>query len=99
MRRDEAIARLKSAEPEIRAFGVRNLYLFGSVARDEARADSDIDVFVDGACEDFYKLEKYMGVYHCLTNVFPNKEIGYTTREGLSKYIREDVERVAILVF
>jgi predicted nucleotidyltransferase len=35
MRRAEIITRLKHAEPAIRAHGVRALYLYGSLARDE----------------------------------------------------------------
>jgi hypothetical protein len=49
MRRDEVIAKLKETEPALKAFGVAALYLFGSHARDEARSDSDVDVFVDPA--------------------------------------------------
>ena len=44
--RDEAIRRLQNAEPEIRLLGVERLALFGSVLRNEARADSDVDVLV-----------------------------------------------------
>lgn len=50
--RVEAIRRLQDAEPEIRELGVQRLALFGSVLRDEARPDSDVDVlvgFVPGA--------------------------------------------------
>lgn len=50
--RDEAIRRLREAEPEIRALGVERLALFGSVLRGEARPDSDVDIlvrFVEGA--------------------------------------------------
>jgi uncharacterized protein len=43
--RKEAIARLKRHEAELKALGVDHLYLFGSTARDEAGADSDIDLF------------------------------------------------------
>lgn len=46
MIRDEAVGRLQSAESEIRMLGVERLALFGSVVRDEARADSDVDVLV-----------------------------------------------------
>jgi predicted nucleotidyltransferase len=49
MNRNEVIAKLKAAEPQLRAHGVAALYLFGSYARDEARQDSDVDVFVDPA--------------------------------------------------
>lgn len=38
--------RLVASEPEIRALGVERLALFGSVARDEARSDSDVDLLV-----------------------------------------------------
>jgi uncharacterized protein len=44
MRRSEVIARLKEAEPAIRALGGQALYLFGSHAREEAVANSGIDV-------------------------------------------------------
>lgn len=44
--RSEAIRRLQAAESEIRLLGVDRLAIFGSVARDEAHADSDVDVLV-----------------------------------------------------
>ena len=44
--REQAVARLAASEPAIRALGVWRLALFGSVARDEARPDSDVDVLV-----------------------------------------------------
>jgi uncharacterized protein len=50
MRRDEVIATLRAHEAELRAAGVLRLSLFGSVARDEARTASDIDLL--GAFDD-----------------------------------------------
>src|SRR4051794_22963152 len=47
MRRDEVIARLKQAEPALRARGIRRAAVFGSVARGEERPDSDIDIMVE----------------------------------------------------
>jgi hypothetical protein len=44
LRRDDAIARLQSKVDQIHQFGVASLSLFGSVARDEARPDSDVDL-------------------------------------------------------
>lgn len=44
MDRNAAIARLKAHETELRAMGVSALSLFGSVARGEARTNSDIDL-------------------------------------------------------
>ena len=46
MRNDEIIAKLRAHEQELRAAGVTSLALFGSSARGEQRADSDVDVVV-----------------------------------------------------
>jgi uncharacterized protein len=41
-----AIAMLRQCEPELKAIGVVSASVFGSVARDEAGMDSDVDVAV-----------------------------------------------------
>ncbi|HWG85715.1 MAG TPA: nucleotidyltransferase family protein [Deinococcales bacterium] len=46
MRRDDALRIIGEHAQELRELGVKELYLFGSVARDEAREDSDVDVIV-----------------------------------------------------
>lgn len=100
MRRDDVIARLKQTEPALRAFGVGALYLFGSHARDEAGPQSDIDVFVDPSPGKEFGFIPFMDAYDALQEAFDRRiEIGYSTREGLSPYIRKDVEREAVRVF
>ncbi|HEX7102699.1 MAG TPA: nucleotidyltransferase family protein [Nitrolancea sp.] len=47
MRRDDVLSQLAAHQVEIKSFGVKSLSLFGSVARDEARPDSDIDLLVE----------------------------------------------------
>ena len=47
MRRDEALRLLAAHREEIARFGVKSLAIFGSVARDEAGPDSDVDVLVE----------------------------------------------------
>lgn len=48
MRRAEVIAAISAHREDIaRRFGVRSLSLFGSVARDEAGPDSDVDLVVE----------------------------------------------------
>jgi predicted nucleotidyltransferase len=49
MRRAEAISLLKQHEAELKRLGVEHLYLFGSTASDQARSESDIDLFFDHA--------------------------------------------------
>jgi predicted nucleotidyltransferase len=44
---DQVLERLRTHEPELRRLGVAHAAVFGSVARREARAESDIDVLVE----------------------------------------------------
>lgn len=98
MRREEAIARLKAAEPDVRMRGVGGLYLFGSVARDEAAADSDIDVFIDPDPARRFGFDEFMGVYELLQERL-DARLDYTTRDGLHRRLRPDIEKTAIRVF
>jgi predicted nucleotidyltransferase len=100
MRRNDVIARLKETEPVLRAFGVAALYLFGSHVRDEAGSASDVDVFVDPASDQDFDFLDFMDAYQTLQNAFGHQvEVGYSTRTGLSPYVREDVEREALRIF
>lgn len=47
MKRAEVIAKLTKHRAQLEALGVLRMYLFGSVAREEADDDSDVDVMVD----------------------------------------------------
>jgi predicted nucleotidyltransferase len=100
MQRDEIIAKLKKAEPALRDFGVAALYLFGSHARGEAQPGSDVDVFVDPASEDRFGFLQFMEAYETIRSTVGNDvEVGYSTREGLSPYIRANVESEAVRIF
>jgi predicted nucleotidyltransferase len=100
MCREEVIAKLRQAEPALRARGVAALYLFGSHARDEASPDSDIDVFVDPVSGERFGFLPFMAAFEAIRDTFGRHvEIGYSTREGLDRYVRADIEREAIRVF
>ncbi len=47
MNRDDVIRRLRECESELRAQGVCHAALFGSVARNEQRMNSDIDIMIE----------------------------------------------------
>jgi predicted nucleotidyltransferase len=98
MRREEVIARLKHMEPAVRALGARALYLYGSHARDEARPDSDVDVFIDKDPMRPFGLSEFMDIYFMLREAL-DVEVGYTTRDGLVEFYRPQIEREAIQVF
>lgn len=99
MNREEAINRLKAAEPDLRSRGVAALYLFGSYARDEARQDSDLDVLVEFEKNAGRGLSGFMAPYHVLEDRFPGVDIGYTTRDGLVSHYRPYIEPTLVRVF
>ncbi len=96
MRREEAISLLRRHRAEIAAHGVRALYLFGSTRRDEARPDSDVDLFID-----------YTEGFSLLDLVALKEEVDrvlgapadLTTRGGLHPRLRDDILREAERVF
>ena len=98
MRRGEVISRLKAAEPEIRARGAAALYLFGSYARNEARPESDVDVFIDKDRSRKFGFDEFMDIYFILQDCL-GVGLDYGTREGLHPLLRPDIEREAIRVF
>lgn len=58
MRRDDVLNMLQVHMANLEQFGVASLAVFGSVARDEARPESDIDILVEfagGASFDRYR--------------------------------------------
>lgn len=98
MKRDEAIAALRAIEPDARALGVTGLYLFGSVARDEAGPDSDIDIFVDydpGAGFSAYDL---LGVGHLVTDR-TGRACHPNTRAMLDRLFERGLAKASIRVF
>jgi len=97
--RAEVIHQLKSLEAELRAHGVAGLYLFGSYARDEAGVDSDLNVFVDKTPDRPFGFDELMGGYHTLKDALAGIEIDFGTRQGLSKYIKDEVEQQAVRIF
>lgn len=65
MNKDDTLKLLIQHGPDIRErFGVKRLAVFGSVARDEARKDSDIDVLVEfqgrATFDGYFGLKEYL---------------------------------------
>ena len=47
MERDQVLSTLRRYSTDLKGLGASSLYLFGSVARNEATPDSDVDLFFD----------------------------------------------------
>lgn len=95
MHRDEVLAILAKYQDEIRGFEVKSLAIFGSVARNEARPDSDVDILVDfsGAVT----FDRYMDLKFFLEDRL-GRRVDLVTLPSLKPLIRPSVEREAIYV-
>ena len=83
--RDEAIRRLQLSSKPILELGVRRLALFGSVLRNEARADSDVDILVE--FEPGLKLfDRFLALADLLEEIL-ERRVELLTPESLSPYI------------
>jgi len=98
MTRSETIARLKECAAAVQARGATSLYLFGSSARDEARPDSDIDLFLDYDPTRRFSLVDLAAIQHILENHLTAR-IDVTTRDSLHPRLRDSIERSAVRVF
>ena len=99
-RRSEVIDILRRQATEIAALGATGLYLYGSAARDELTAESDVDVFIDydrspsGALSliELIKLQNHLAR-------LLSRNVDLTTRQGLHPLLREEIERTSIRIF
>lgn len=97
MRRDELIEKLRAHADAIRAHGVTALYLYGSTAREDAGAASDVDLFADVDYQRFGFIP-FMDLRDYLAGLLDSK-VDFTTRNALHPDLRDRITRSAIKVF
>lgn len=93
MRRHEALPFLAEQREEITQFGVKSLAIFGSVARDEARPESDVDVLVEFNVPvvlfEFVDLQMYL-------ESLLNRRVDLATPDGLRQPLRYGILKEAM---
>lgn len=90
MDRDSALSRLRALLSEARTrFGVRDLAVFGSVARGEAAESSDIDVLVD--FDGPATFDGFMGLKLFLEDALAIR-VDLVTRSALKPRLRARIE-------
>jgi predicted nucleotidyltransferase len=77
-----------------RRYGVRELAVFGSAARGEARPDSDIDLLVDFLPQAEVGLLEYAGLMLDLSDLL-GRRVDLVSKKGLKPLIRTSVLREA----
>ena len=96
MKRDQVLDVLRAHKSILaQRFGVSDLTLFGSVARDQANDDSDVDILVSYNKPATSKA--YFGVQFYLEDLL-GRQVDLVTDKALRKEFRPYVEREAINV-
>ena len=93
MRRHEALAILGAQMEPLAQFGVQSLALFGSVARDEARLDSDVDLLIEFSRP--VGLFTFIAVKEHLEQAL-GRRVDLVTRAGLKRQLRDRILREAV---
>ena len=96
MHRSEILKLLRSCLKTLHAnFGVKDMMLFGSAARDEVKPGSDIDVLVD--FEQQPDFDRFMDLKFFLEDILKVK-VDLVTRAALKPRMRPLIEQEAIHV-
>jgi predicted nucleotidyltransferase len=98
MNREQIIEMLRAHEADLRRRGVLHAALFGSVARNEAKPGSDIDILIEIAPDAPVGVFEYVGITQYLADLFPDR-VDVANRDGLKALIRPSAERDAICPF
>ena len=93
MEREKVLSLLKSHKRQLKKFGVRSISLFGSMARNQARKRSDIDLLVEFdkpiGLFGFARLKMYL-------EELLGRKVDLVTPEALRKELRETILQEAI---
>jgi predicted nucleotidyltransferase len=98
MTRDEATAALVCRTDALRQRGARAAFVYGSTARNEARDDSDIDIFIDIEPGRKFSLLDLVGMQLYLAEEL-GVDIDLTTRSSLHPKLKEQIESEAVRIF
>jgi len=91
--REDVLARIDRAAPELRAHAVKELWLFGSAVREELKAGSDIDILVDFAAP--VTLFEFARLRRRLESLL-GRSVDLVTRDALKPQLREQILREAV---
>lgn len=85
-------------EEELRAAGVRHAAIFGSVARGDAIASSDVDVLVELDPDAHVSLFDLMGIQRLLADIFERK-VDVVSKGGLRPLLDDSIRDDAVCAF
>jgi predicted nucleotidyltransferase len=98
MNSPDAIAILRQSEPALRERGVLHAALFGSVARGENHAGSDVDIMLEIDPEARITVFDYVELKEYIANLFDGP-VDVVNRDGLKSYVAPAATADAVYAF
>lgn len=96
MNREEVLQILRNHQDELKKLGVNSLELFGSVARNEANYDSDVDLLAE--LSESMSLFQFIEVKFYLQDLL-NCAVDLGTKDALREHLRQPVIEDSVYVF
>lgn len=97
MTREETMQRLRAHRAELKGLGAVRLFLFGSTARDEAGAESDVDLFFDYE-DPLFSLLDLVGVKMRVEEIL-GIDADVMTRSSLHPVLKDEIIASAVQVY
>ena len=97
MKKRTALEKITKVSRELTEFHVEALYLFGSVARDEAKVASDVDILVEFTPESRVGLSHFLKLKNFLEGILGCK-VDLVTVDALHPMMRDSIleERIRV---
>ncbi len=95
MNRQQALQTLSENRSQLKRFSVKDLYLFGSVARDEAIEGSDVDILVEFLPNAKIGLFQFARFQRFISDLL-KCNVDLATPDALHKDLKEDILKEAI---
>jgi predicted nucleotidyltransferase len=95
MKRESVLKKLSENRRLLKAYGIKGIRLFGSLARGEARAESDVDLLVEFESSAHIGMFEFSRLRRELSQLL-GCEVDLATPDALHKDMKEDILKEAI---
>jgi len=96
MNREQVLQILRLHQDELRKLGVKSLELFGSVARNEANSNSDVDLLAE--LSESMSLFQFIKAKLYIQDLL-NCDVDLGTKDALREHLRQPVIEESVYVF